>query len=108
MRKRKESGLSIKTFCENEGFHENIYYYWQRKLREAACEETRKIQNETTSLAPLGFAEVKLRENPALPQSTVSRQGQMCVEVGRIHMIADGEYPVSKLTDVLREVIRLC
>ena len=27
MRERIESGLSIKAFCENVGFHENIYYY---------------------------------------------------------------------------------
>jgi transposase-like protein len=39
MRERKESGLSVKAFCEDAGFHENIYYYWQRKLREAKCEQ---------------------------------------------------------------------
>ena len=35
MRRKKESGLSAKAFCENEGIHENVYYYWQQKLREA-------------------------------------------------------------------------
>jgi hypothetical protein len=33
MSKRSESGLSIKAFCQEAGFHENVYYYWQRKLR---------------------------------------------------------------------------
>jgi len=36
---RQESGLSIKAYCERAGFHENIYFYWQRKLRAAACEQ---------------------------------------------------------------------
>ena len=39
MRERQELGLSIKAYCAQQGFHENVYYYWQRKLREAACTE---------------------------------------------------------------------
>ncbi|WP_337999084.1 IS66 family insertion sequence element accessory protein TnpA, partial [Desulforamulus hydrothermalis] len=39
VRRKNESGLSIKAFCASEGFRENTYYYWQRKLREAACEQ---------------------------------------------------------------------
>ena len=38
MRERQESGLSVKAFCESRGFHTNVYFYWQRKLRAAACE----------------------------------------------------------------------
>jgi len=37
MRRRSESGLSIKKFCELEGIPSNVYFYWQRKLRELAC-----------------------------------------------------------------------
>lgn len=28
MRERRESGLSIKAFCQASGFHPNVYYYW--------------------------------------------------------------------------------
>lgn len=108
MSKRKESGLSIKAFCESEGFHENIFYYWQRKLREAACAEAGKIQSRTAALAPLEFAEVKLREPPSLPPSAVSWQSQICVEIGRMRVTAGSEYPVNKLAELLREVIRSC
>jgi transposase-like protein len=108
MRERKESGLSIKAFCENGGFHENIYYYWQRKLREATCEEIGRIQNETVGLTPRGFTEVKLREYWTPPPSTDVRLGQICVEIGKIRVTADSEYPVNKLTDLLREVTRPC
>ena len=33
---RAEKGVSVHTYCETIGIHENTYYYWQRKLREAA------------------------------------------------------------------------
>jgi hypothetical protein len=108
MRERKESGLSIKAFCENAGFHENIYYYWQRKLREATCEKMIRIQSEKTDLATAEFAEVQLRENPAPPHSAATRQSQICIEVGRLRVTADSEYPIHQLTDLLREVTRSC
>ena len=38
-KERKESGLSIRAFCEQSEIKEKTYYYWQRKLREAACAE---------------------------------------------------------------------
>jgi transposase-like protein len=66
---RIKSGLSIKAFCENAEFHENIYYYWQRKLRETACEELAKVRGETTGLSSPVFAEVKLAARTVLPPS---------------------------------------
>ena len=36
MRRRIDSGLSIKTFCETSDIRPNVYFYWQRKLRESA------------------------------------------------------------------------
>jgi len=46
IRARNESGLSIKAFCVGEGIHESVYYYWQRKLREVACERLGGMQAE--------------------------------------------------------------
>jgi len=31
--RQKESGLSIKGFCSNEGIAPSCYYYWQKKVR---------------------------------------------------------------------------
>ncbi len=58
MKARSESGLSIKAFCKEAGFHENVYYYWQRKLREAACELTTQTRDASAagSLVPNGWA----------------------------------------------------
>jgi len=44
MHERQESGMSIKAYCKQQGFHENVYYYWQRKLREAAWQARPQLQ----------------------------------------------------------------
>ena len=46
----KESGLSIRTYCKNAGIHENTYFYWQKKLREAVYKEMTKEENKMTGL----------------------------------------------------------
>jgi hypothetical protein len=34
--RQKESGLSIRNFCSNEGIPPSTFYYWQKKLRKEA------------------------------------------------------------------------
>ena len=36
---RVESGQNIEEFCQTAGITRNAYFYWQRKLRTAACTE---------------------------------------------------------------------
>jgi len=38
MQERSTSGMSIRAYCESAGLCLNVYFYWQRKLRESACE----------------------------------------------------------------------
>jgi transposase-like protein len=108
VRERQESGLSIKTYCESAGFHENVYYYWQRKLREAACKELSKVQYETTSLQPAGFAEIRLAESPTLPIQSVVHQNQVRVDVAGVQITADCEYPIGMLTILIQGLRRPC
>ena len=111
IRARNESGLSIKAFCEGEGIRESVYYYWQRKLRETACERLTGMQTgtaETIAVAP-GFAEVKMAEETA--QMTLpgpENSGQVRIEANGIHITADETYPPGKLAVLLRELSRLC
>jgi hypothetical protein len=99
MRERGESGLSIKAYCANAGYHENAYFYWQRKLREAACAQMR---------AP-GFTEVKLAEAAAGKSLAGSGQpGELRVEVAGVRITVDGTYPADKLAALLRELIGSC
>jgi transposase len=104
MRKREESGLSIKQFCKDAGFHENRYYYWQKKLREAACGELAKVRGGATGLIPAGFAEVKLSALQTPPPPAATFESQVCVEAAGVRIIAGGEYPADKLAVLIREV----
>ena len=104
VREREESGLSIKQFCKNAGFHENRYFYWQKKLREAACEELARIQGSATGLVPVGFAEVKLPAQQSPLLSAAAIQNQVCVETASLRIIAGGEYPADKLAVLIREL----
>ena len=46
----KESDLTVTRFCEKNGLSENSYFYWQRKLRETACEALATPPNKETNL----------------------------------------------------------
>jgi putative transposase len=60
---RNESGKSVKDFCEDAGVSRNAYFYWQRKLRKAACKDL-TVADESAVIVANGW--VKL--NPVRPQ----------------------------------------
>jgi len=111
LRDRSESGLSVKEYCKSAGFHENSFYYWQRKLREAAFEHMTEVQTgscEMNLCAP-SFAEVRLKEptaGPALPETT--QANQITVTLGELRITTDSTYPTDKLAELLRRLIRPC
>ena len=106
MREREESELSVREFCANTGFHENVYFYWQRKLREAACNELGNSQGTQTIIAPSGFTEVKIQS--AFPAEADILQSHICIEVVGARITADSGYPAEKLAALLRGVARGC
>jgi hypothetical protein len=60
IRDRKASGLSVRAFCRNADVRENTYYYWQKKIRDEACEQLLMSQTDdgSASFVPKGFTEV--------------------------------------------------
>ena len=130
--RRVESGLSIRQFCEDEGIRENTYYYWQKKLREIACEQIARNHEEVSMHQ--GFAEVRVAElssegvlmegesvsmitqqDKALSAITppnhatvlgAKQVGQIQIEVSGVKISADGTYPVDKLARVLKGLVR--
>lgn len=99
MRERKESGLSIRRWCRENVIGETTFYYWQRKLREAACEQLE--QQSGTSLIPATptFAQVHLEEEQPTGGKIIIRLGAAEVE------IAGNASPevVERILRVLRE-----
>ena len=62
LREQKESGLSVKEWCQERGLAEHIYYYRLRKLRQVACTALEKAQ-------PIQLAEVPLAPKPEEPHA---------------------------------------
>jgi len=106
MRERQESGLSVRAYSAKAGFHENRYYYWQRKLREAAVGELRKIERVETGLTPVGFTEIKLEEEPREKAEVEARaeKSEITIEATGLKITTDSEYPIEKLAALVEAV----
>lgn len=102
MKDRQTSGLSIKDFCKTAGFHENVYYYWQRKLREAACEELAVQEaGSEKSLVPVGWAVCATVE-------PVAKDKVLTVEISGCCVYVEADTDPELLSKVCRVLRALC
>lgn len=68
---RNESGKSVKDFCEDAGVNKNAYFYWQRKLREAACKDLTEADVPSIRLVVIKYDLVScLSAGPVKPHVT--------------------------------------
>jgi len=111
MRERIESGLSVKEYCANAGFHENKYYYWQKKLREGTCTLLSDGQPNDAQhgMAPQVFAEVAVMEpNRHLEQPGTAAQCEIRLESANIKIIAGRHYPVGNIAELAKRLAQSC
>ena len=110
MQERRESGLSVRAYCKEAGFHENSYFYWQRKLREATCMDLIQNEKETTNLVTPYFTEIQVANQPEIKPAFTAEtiKDQIIVETSGIHIKADSGYPIDKLKELLRMVLQPC
>ena len=54
IQERQCSGQSIKDFGREKGISSNAYFYWQRKLRKAACTDLAKTEADR-NIVPSGW-----------------------------------------------------
>ena len=103
LQERKESGLSVKVFCEKAGFHQNIYFYWQRKLREAACLELQPVANagNAEALVPQGWAVCEKSD-------TDTKESGLSIEIGKCRVNVGREANNEQLLSVCRMLESLC
>jgi len=102
MRERSESGASIRQWCGEKGINEKTYYYWQRRLREAACKHLsmqRQVSEQAAQL-PQSFTELRVAECPEATEKTSTGK----IEVSVIRIKADSTYPPEQLAALLRGV----
>jgi len=94
------SGMSIRTYCENIGIAEHVYYYRLKKVREAACAELSGAQGGTSGISSEMFTEVDFSE--PTPSSANILRNHVCFEVSGLRLTAGSEYPIDKLTELMR------
>jgi len=107
VRERIEQGISIKDYCESQGIKRHKYFYWQRKLREAACKEIEpKIQEANPEekqgkLVPQGWALCGLPEaEPATEPITI--------EIGKFSIKTGAAVNKATLEAICRVLMTVC
>lgn len=103
MRDRSESGMSIRGYCRSAGICENVYYYWQRKLREAACQELNLSAGGRSekALVPSGWAVCKTGE-------AVPVKKPLTIEVGGYRISVEADVDPELLAKTCRMLKTLC
>ena len=93
---RAQSGRSIKEFCASAGISRNAYFYWQRKLREAACAEMHAMASETTNdLIPNGWKQLETIE-------AKSTEASVTIEVSGCRITTTAETNLELLANICR------
>ena len=103
IKERQASGLSVKQYCKDAGFHENIYFYWQRKLREAACEQlvpTAQAKSQETAM-PEGWLVCAVEE----PKK---ESNALTIEIGKCKVITETSVDATLLEKVCRVLSSIC
>jgi len=102
LRERKESGLSIRRWCRENGVQEKTYYYWQRKLRELSSRELLSAHQDaqSKSIVPSGWA-VCSTEPVASPNA-------ISIEIGKSLVKVSSDADAELLGKVCRVLISLC
>ena len=103
VRERSASGKSIKEFCEDKGIKRSQYFYWQRKLREAASRELLPVANASgaNTNVPGNWVMCETAES-ATKESSIS------IEIGRCRITADAGVSDEQLERVCRILMTLC
>ena len=93
---RHDSGLKIDDYCEQHGISRNAYYYWLRKVKEAALTQTEFVEIQT------GSAELETPVEPYASQGNESSfLPQMLVSVNGISMGICQNTPMDLLARVI-------
>lgn len=94
IKERIASGDNINKFCEERGISRHAYFYWQRKLRKAACTELARQDTDTESPSvPVGW----MRLSPAAETKPSLR-----IEVSGCHIDVNNQTDLELLKTICR------
>ncbi|AUS95635.1 transposase [Clostridium thermosuccinogenes] len=91
---RLDSGQSVKDFCLANGISRNSYFYWQKKLREAACKELSKTE-EPRNIVPSGWMQLT-------PKQAQHTKESLNIEINGCHITVNDDTDPELLKKVCR------
>jgi putative transposase len=104
MKERTASGMSVKEFCQERGISRNTYFYWQRRLREAAARQlaaAAQAENEQQALPPGGWVQA-VEEAPELVEAALP------IEIGGCRIMVGNNTDPELLAKVCKVLVSLC
>ena len=103
IQRRADSGMSIREYCISIGISENTYFYWQRRVRQAACDLLLPTpQTETVKPAvPIGWA-------LAEPAKEHTYDSTVIIEAGSYRIKVTTDTDMELLAKVCRMLVKLC
>jgi transposase-like protein len=93
VRARRDSGLSVRCYCQEQGINEKTYYYWQRRLRETAFERLACQEMSPHHESPV-FA--------ALPTTSSRDSGSIVIRLNGAEVEIRGEANTAAVEIVLK------
>ena len=106
MQDRVASGESIQGYCKARGITRQVYFYWQKKLRETAAQQlaaAAEPEKEQQALVPSGWAQACIAEEPAPEQA-----GGLTLRIGGAEIEVRQGYDEALLASVCRTLTGIC
>jgi hypothetical protein len=72
IRQHRSSGQTVAVFCKEQYLNPKSYYYWLRRVREAACEALPAISSEKSIMIPLTIGESATYPSESVVNSKVT------------------------------------
>ena len=102
MQEKNSNGQNINNFCQSKGISKHKYFYWQRKLREAAITQLASQDHDSMKdIIPNGWARV-------VPAASHRTENALAIEVGGYRVMATIETETELLLKVCRALKSLC
>jgi len=106
MQDRVSNGQNIAAYCAQRGIGRHSYFYWQRKLREAAVQqmaEASEVEKGQQALVPRGWAQACVAE-----ESTPEPTGGLTLRVCGAEIEVRRGFDEALLTSVCRALSQSC
>lgn len=118
VQKRNQSGLRILDFCAQEGITKDAYYYWLRRVREAALESQTGIDVVDTKPRLVNITPAMPAEEPSpiqcddISRPVVSSDAntfstQLTISVGKAIVGVNQNTPKELLSSVMEVLARV-